>query len=53
MAMMVSIGHAVLAVSGVDRFRIEDVVRIIEGGCKVLTSGRDSTRKNCNTAVSS
>jgi Xaa-Pro aminopeptidase len=39
--MTVSIGHAVLAVLGVDGFRIEDVARITEGGCKVLTSGGD------------
>jgi len=42
--MTVSIGHAVLAVPGVDGFRIEDVVRITEGGCEVLTPGRDIPR---------
>ncbi len=42
--MTVSIGHAVLAVPGVGGFRIEDVVRITEGGCEVLTPGRDIPR---------
>jgi len=42
--MTVSIGHAVLAVPGVGGYRIEDVVRITEGGCEVLTLGRDIPR---------
>jgi len=42
--MTVSIGHAVLAVPGVGGYRTEDVVRITEGGCEVLTPGRDIPR---------
>jgi len=42
--MTMSIGHAVLAVPGVGGFRIEDVVRITESGCEVLTPGRDIPR---------
>jgi len=42
--MTVSIGHAVLAVPGVGGYRTEDVVRITEGGCEVLTLGRDIPR---------
>jgi len=39
--MTVSIGHAVLAVPGIGGYRREDVVRITENGCEVLTPGRD------------
>lgn len=37
--MTVSIGHAVLAVPGIGGYRREDVVRITESGCEVLTRG--------------
>ena len=39
--MTMSIGHAVLAVPGIGGYRREDVVRITENGCEVLTPGRD------------
>jgi len=39
--MTVSVGHAVLAVPGVGGYRREDVVRITESGCEVLTAGRE------------
>ena len=37
--MTVSVGHAVLAVPGVGGYRREDVVRITDNGCEVLTRG--------------
>ena len=37
--MTVSIGHAVLAVPGLGGYRREDVVRITDHGCEVLTRG--------------
>ncbi|MGB9372407.1 MAG: Xaa-Pro peptidase family protein [Halobacteriota archaeon] len=37
--MTVSVGHAVLAVPGIGGYRREDVVRITESGCEVLTRG--------------
>ena len=37
--MTVSVGHAVLAAPGIAGYRREDVVRITESGCEVLTKG--------------
>lgn len=37
--MTLSVGHAVLAVPGIGGYRREDVVRITENGCEVLTQG--------------
>ncbi|HYA33544.1 MAG TPA: Xaa-Pro peptidase family protein [Candidatus Bathyarchaeia archaeon] len=37
--MTVSVGHAVLAAPGIGGYRKEDVVRITESGCQVLTKG--------------
>jgi len=37
--MTVSVGHAVLAAPGIGGYRKEDVVRITESGCEVLTKG--------------
>ena len=37
--MTVSVGHAVLAVPGLGGYRREDVVRITDHGCEVLTRG--------------
>lgn len=37
--MTVSVGHAVLAVPGIGGYRREDVIRITDSGCEVLTRG--------------
>jgi Xaa-Pro aminopeptidase len=42
--MTLSIGHAILAVPGIGGYRTEDVVRITDEGCEVLTQGRDIPR---------
>lgn len=39
-----SVGHAILAVPGIGGHKIEDVVRITDNGCEVLTPGRDIPR---------
>jgi Xaa-Pro dipeptidase len=42
--MTLSVGHAILAVPGIGGYRIEDVVRITDNRCEVLTPGRDIPR---------
>ncbi len=42
--MTLSVGHAILAVPGIGGYRIEDVVRITDNRCEVLTSGSDIPR---------